>query len=119
MPCADGGRAWAEHIAHRRRELRPASPEFSQAFLARRGDRVIAPGPLAFLVTPLADDKAGVAQPVQQRIYRAVARQQAVRGGKIANKLQAEPRPDFQQGEHAWSEDAPPELSHAHLGRHA
>jgi hypothetical protein len=75
--------------------------------------------PLALVVPPFAGDQARVAQPAEQRVDGAIAGQQAIGGGEVADEFQPEARPELKQRQDARSEHAPSQLGQAALSRHA
>jgi len=108
-----------QHSPDRRREPGPIGAEGRQALPPGLGDGVVAPGPLALVVPPFAGDQARVTQPVEQRVNRAIAGQQPVSGGEIADEFQPEAGPELEQRQDARPEDAASQLGQAASCCHA
>src|ERR1700678_2177657 len=94
-PGMDGG--VVQDAADRRGEPGPVGAEGREALPPGLGDGVVAPGALPRVVPPFAGDQARVAQPAEQRVDSAIAGQQAVGGGEVADEFQAEAGPELKQ----------------------
>src|SRR5690349_17682088 len=117
-PAMNGGVRVVQYASDGRGEPGPVGAEGRQALPPGLGNGVVAPGSLALVVPPFAGDQARVAQPVEQRVDRAIAGQQAAGGGEVADELQPESGPELEQREDAWPQHAPPQFGQATLSRH-
>src|SRR5215475_9509692 len=67
-----------QYATHGLRKLGPLGTEGGQALLSALGNRVVTPSALALLISPLASHQTCIAEPVQEGINSALARQQAI-----------------------------------------